>query len=128
MMGWSINWDKVATCGSAWEYAVNYNRIFVLGMAIPTGAELSDILQAYPNPATKSLTIRLAPVQPAESRLLLYDPSGRKLWEKQILKEQFAGGEEITFTIPLSDLRQGIYLLQCEMADKLITRKIVVTH
>ena len=28
MMTWSINWDAVATCGSVYEYAANYQTIF----------------------------------------------------------------------------------------------------
>lgn len=28
MMNWSINWDKVATCGSVYEFANNFNNIF----------------------------------------------------------------------------------------------------
>lgn len=28
MMDWSINWDKVATCGPVYEYANNFNSIF----------------------------------------------------------------------------------------------------
>ncbi|MBK7160159.1 MAG: hypothetical protein IPH77_16905, partial [Ignavibacteria bacterium] len=28
MMDWSINWDKVATCGPVYDFANNFNRIF----------------------------------------------------------------------------------------------------
>jgi chitinase len=28
MMTWSINWDKVATCGGVYEFATNYQNIF----------------------------------------------------------------------------------------------------
>ena len=28
MMDWSVNWDKVATCGGVYEYANNFNSIF----------------------------------------------------------------------------------------------------
>ena len=28
MMDWSINWDKTATCGTVYEFANNFNRIF----------------------------------------------------------------------------------------------------
>lgn len=28
MMDWSVNWDKVSTCGSEYEYANNFNDIF----------------------------------------------------------------------------------------------------
>ena len=34
MMTWSINWDAVSTCGTAYEYASNYEQIFMSSLPV----------------------------------------------------------------------------------------------
>jgi chitinase len=59
MMTWSINWDAVSTCGSAYEFASNFTNIF----SAPTSATSlnleSNNFTLYPNPTSSSLQIKI---------------------------------------------------------------------
>ena len=53
MMDWSINWDKVATCGAVYEYAGNFNRIFRPSQTL----SLNLFIQGFYN-SSADITIR----------------------------------------------------------------------
>jgi len=45
MMTWSVNWDKSTSCGTAYEFAQNFETIFSgFGCATPTGLAASNVL------------------------------------------------------------------------------------
>jgi chitinase len=56
MMTWSLNWDKISTCGGSYEYAQNFQDIFGNVQASIGEGELAA-LKVYPNPANNILNI-----------------------------------------------------------------------
>jgi chitinase len=56
MMTWSMNWDKVASCASVYEYANNFENIF--GTTTSTFEVIDDhSVEVFPNPASDILSI-----------------------------------------------------------------------
>jgi len=51
MMDWSINWDKVSTCGGVYEYANNFNSIFRPSQML----NLNAIIQGFYIPAADTM-------------------------------------------------------------------------
>ena len=75
-----------------------------------------DGFRAYPNPVSDELNIRTAsPMKVA----VLRDMAGRELRRVVV--------DDNSFTLPVSSLADGVYLLQIQMDNKLIVKKIVVS-
>ena len=75
-----------------------------------------DGFRAYPNPVSDELNIHTAsPMKVA----VLRDMTGRELRRVVV--------DDNSFTLPVSSLADGVYLLQIQMDNKLIVKKIVVS-
>ena len=66
-----------------------------------------DALQAFPDPATDRLTLRVRLAEPAELELRVYDLSGRQL---QLLQRSFDAGSH-ALPVDVKGLAPGIYLV-----------------
>lgn len=58
MMTWSINWDAVSTCGSAYEFASNYNNIFSVTTSTHDLLSTEVPIDVFPNPISSQFSIR----------------------------------------------------------------------
>lgn len=58
MMTWSINWDAVSTCGSAYEFASNYENIFSATTSNHTFLSTKIPIDIFPNPVSSLFSIR----------------------------------------------------------------------
>ena len=77
----------------------------------------TEALTLFPNPCQEQLKIRLAPLQEAAHRYVLFSVDGRRL-----LEGTFTGSET---TLPVGTLAQGIYLIQVQGKRTNITRMFV---
>ena len=102
MMTWSVNWDAVNTCGTADEFAENFETIF----NIPTAITKNDFeeLSVYPNPASEYITV----VNTQNSTIEIYDILQHRMQIKNQLKES----DKTTFNI--SNLSPGIYFIKSQ--------------
>ncbi len=102
MMTWSVNWDAVNTCGTADEFAENFETIF----NIPTTITKNDFeeLSVYPNPASEYITV----VNTQNSTIEIYDILQHRMQIKNQLKES----DKTTFNI--SNLSPGIYFIKSQ--------------
>ena len=102
MMTWSVNWDAVSTCGTADEFAENFETIF----NIPTTITKNDFeeLSVYPNPASEYITV----VNTQNSTIEIYDILQHRMQIKNQLKES----DKTTFNI--SNLSPGIYFIKSQ--------------
>ena len=75
-------------------------------------------VQLFPNPVTDRLNIRLNNSSTINFKVELYNLLGKK-----VLSEDKDG---INSVIDLSNYASGIYLLKCTLADKVITKKVIV--
>jgi hypothetical protein len=107
-MTWSINWDAVASCAAANEFAQAYEDLFG---DISTG--LSEravhVAHLWPSPATAGSVVHLQGLAPGEV-LQLRDASGRLL--RTMLTQGFT-----SIVLP-ADLRAGHYLLHASHSDQ----------
>lgn len=101
MMTWSINWDAVATCGSTYEYAQNFQNIFGTTTSIATPNNLERQLSIYPNPTTEYLYVNFARPNTTPTNLCVYNTLGEIVFAKVITSERE--------TIDISTLPNGIY-------------------
>ncbi len=75
-------------------------------------------VQLFPNPVTDKLNIRLSNNSETNFKVELFNLLGKK-----ILSESKEG---INNSIDLSKYASGVYLLKCIVADKVITKKVVL--
>lgn len=84
MMDWSINWDKVASCGSIYEYANNFNRIFRSSQTL----NLTSLIQGFyidGADTTRRDTIRVylrevtSPFSISDSSIAYFNTSGQSV-------------------------------------------------
>lgn len=103
MMTWSINWDAVNTCASAYEYAENFTTIF--GMPVSNTAyehTQPEELYVFPNPASGILHAVL-PREHEKGELLIYNSTGKKV----LITPTFQSN-----AIDISGFPCGIYLVR----------------
>jgi len=80
----------------------------------------NDII-LYPNPASNQLTI--SGEQSVINQISIYNTLGEKVYDTHLLR---TSNSKIPTTIDVSGLTKGIYLLQIESGEKLLSRKFVV--
>ena len=129
MMTWSINWDKVSTCGSTWEFAVNYARIFGLQLPVFPPEEKGIALQLYPNPADQQFIVQLPPNSNNGYRIILYDLFGRTVREiRTSVAQHDDTGKELSLVVHAADLPEGLFVLHCECNGLVTARKLMIHH
>ena len=102
MMTWSINWDAVSNCGTVYQFARNFQNIFLNSTNINFYGNETNDFQVFPNPAENIIIIKTKSI--SNNFLYIYNSSGILVSEKQLLKDENE--------IDLSDLPTGLYLLR----------------
>lgn len=108
MTTWSINWDAVNTCGSTYEFAQNFDRIFKKQVYVK---EISNNkYEVYPNPAETSVNITF-PIISSENQIIeIIDFLG-----KVVLRKSF---NKPNTEIDISTLNEGLYYLKINNTTK----------
>lgn len=71
----------------------------------------------YPVPAEQTVTVSGVW---EKANLSLVDGTGRLIWQSDVT--------ELTTTIPLSELSEGVYRIILQIGEGLVSRKILVLH
>lgn len=77
-------------------------------------------VKLYPNPASDKISLQSAVFSQQSAIVEIYDLSGRKLFEEQIMKGTS------TVKINLRDLTNGIYFCKVEVGQKISTKKLII--
>jgi hypothetical protein len=88
--------------------------------AVISGNAPAISIEAYPNPATDFLIVKMDGLTEAPSSIGLYDLEGKKLFS--ISHADLFNQNDLV--IPMSDFEGGMYLLKIETTDGLIVKKI----
>ncbi len=101
MMTWSINWDASPNCGNSYEFAQNYEDIFLGGNSGFDEALFPGELRIFPNPARDKLHIRLDGPTAFPVPVLIFNTIGHV-----VMAQQLANPDE---TLDVSELPKGMY-------------------
>jgi hypothetical protein len=83
---------------------------------------LSNSLEVYPNPSTGIFNVLISNLFPGRAEVNVYDLKG-----KQLFNDQFIVSIEFNkFTIDLSGVAKGVYLLNVVLNGSKLSRKLVV--
>jgi chitinase len=113
MMTWSINWDAVNTCETSYNYASNFEQIFM----VPTSTKIDNLnantFHIFPNPSNGKITI----VAPQElSDIIVTDVIGTTLYHFK----------NTNSTINLELEKNGIYFITSKSNTKVYIKKVVI--
>jgi hypothetical protein len=92
---------------------------------LPAGVPVSFGLMVNPNPATSVANITVNLSAAGQTRVLLYDLSGRIV--RQIVNAPLTAGSN-AFSCDVSSLAKGMYIVQLTSGSNTATRRIVVAH
>ena len=113
MMTWSINWDAVNTCESAYNYASNYEQIFM----VPTSTKIDNFnantFHIFPNPSNGNISIN-APQ--AFTEITVTDILGSVLYH-------FNNTDS---TLHLAIEQNGIYFITAQSNTKVSVQKVII--
>lgn len=101
--------------GDLFGFRQNSNGSTTFRVAASVG-EMERSFQLYPNPATTQVQVEIPAVENAHLRIL--DASGRVLFHRQ--------QPTLQSRIDLSGLRPGVYLVQLQTNDQLLTKRLVI--
>ena len=102
MMTWSVNWDAVSTCGSANEYAQNFETIFSIPTAIENNSPKSFFI--FPNPTKDFITLEKNNI----SVISIIDNCAQNRYIKTV------STDSDHVVIDVSELPPGIYLIKTD--------------
>jgi aminopeptidase N len=89
---------------------------------LPAANTTTDFIKIYPNPAPGGLYISIQNPVAQKINCSLYNSSGQLVWQSDLM----TGGPDEVFSIPLTRLAHGIYILRMKGDKNLsVTRKIV---
>ncbi len=115
MMTWSINWDAVNTCETSYNYASNYEQIFM----VPTSIKINDLnktaFHVFPNPSNGSITIA-APQEFTE--VTVTDVLGSVLYDFK--------NTNTTLNIVIE--HNGIYFITAKSNNKVSVQKVIINR
>jgi hypothetical protein len=111
MMTWSVNWDSSASCGSVWEFAKNYGRLFPeISTAIVRGDRARHVVQKFiqihTSPHTTAISVSLYPMATVSLPVTF---AIRDLQGRELVSTMLTGTETL---VPISLLSRGLYLYQ----------------
>lgn len=102
MMTWSINWDARSDCASSYEFAANFEKIF-----LPASAAVypfkSNLFKIWPNPAQSTITISTNHTNVNSAIISLYNYIGDLIMEYP--------ANRASTMINISDLPFGLYYI-----------------
>lgn len=118
MMTWSINWDAVNTCASAYEYAVSFQSIFGNTVNIQNTFANNINVTVYPNPNAGIFKVNISSAQAAFQKYYytISDITGR-------IVQQSALNDNI---IQLHADSKGVYQLKISNGKNFYYSKLVV--
>ena len=116
MMTWSINWDKVATCGSVYEFATNFQRIFN-GSPFSIVESSKSNVSIYPNPANNVINIDLNNLYKVKE-LTIYNDKSQVVMRSDLNSK----------SIDVSKLSAGLYVIHIITDNLIINKKISFLH
>ena len=80
-------------------------------------------VRTYPNPAIYSVTVEFASKLPGNCEMFLFNLNGKAVKTYRLFRDISL------FNFDVSDLANGMYIMQIRMSNKLVTsRKLVVAH
>lgn len=88
-------------------------------MAVPVTNSVNEQLNVYPNPVTDYLIVTLAQQDAKPVNINVFNSVGQNV--KSIRYEQYSG----SIKIPVKDLTEGIYVVELNMGNKILTQKII---
>jgi chitinase len=100
MMTWSVNWDAVSNCASAYQYAQTFEDIFSSPSAINNWNDGRTSVLIYPNPFTDVLFVNTSE-SASENLISIYNAQGTLVLSRKI----HSGNAEIN----LSSFPAGLY-------------------
>jgi len=103
MMTWSINWDAVATCGSTYEYAQNFQNIFGTATAIENADNSEKLFSVFPNPVCDLLHLNISNHLSTPANIRIYNIHGEIVFSKAVTGEKES--------INISNFPNGVYCL-----------------
>ena len=97
------------------DFGTNIVQYFTVGFTMDVKNENKDLVEIYPNPASDVLTINNLT---QNGIAIFYDVTG-----KEVLRKDIKNGEN---KLDISYLAKGVYFIQINTANKLITNKLIV--
>jgi hypothetical protein len=85
-----------------------------------------SMIRIVPNPATNYITLSFVPGRSGKAEIVLYNIDGRKISET--FSGHYESGKKYNQRIDVSKLINGIYLVQLRSADKITTKKIIISR
>ncbi|MCB9265295.1 MAG: T9SS type A sorting domain-containing protein [Lewinellaceae bacterium] len=109
---------KYALIGDPRRFGLDLGAAYIYDLdQLVVGVEDSDGVSwnLYPNPANRSVTI-VPPTDGVIEKVVLYDLAGRVVYQARPANN----------TLALSELPKGIYLLEVEIANRIMMKKLIV--
>lgn len=105
----------------------NWSSTWAFTTIPPVGiGENGDIpgLSVFPNPATNLLYVQMDNRQETPVLMLVSDLLGKPVMEMELSN----GGSSKTYTLDVSTLTKGIYMMQLKSGSKVMTRKLIISR
>ena len=83
-------------------------------------------IQIIPNPASNYITVSFVPVKTGNSKIALYSIDGKMVYESE--NGVYQAGKNYIERIDVSKYTSGIYLVQISNADKVLSKKLIITR
>ena len=106
MMTWSINWDAVNTCESAYQYAQNFENIFGISTGYVLSQSKSVSFVVTPNPSSDFVSFKSASSDLVGKEVFIYNTIGECVLGKKI--------SAINESIEVTNLPNGLYLIKIQ--------------
>ncbi len=106
MMTWSINWDAISTCSSAYEFASTYSSLFSSPNSDAHFSPSKNLFHCYPNPANESIYVILPSLSSKTESVTLYNSQGIAIQNEAI--------SSASTQIFISHLPKGIYFISLQ--------------
>lgn len=106
MMTWSINWDAVNTCESAYQYAQNFENIFGISTGYILSQSKSVSFVVTPNPSSDFVSFKSASSDLVGKDVFIYNTIGECVLGKKI--------SAINESIEVTNLPNGLYLIKIQ--------------
>lgn len=110
---------------SAWGDMLYIDNIVLNSIEVVINTEdlsVNEKIDVYPNPVSDFLTVDLSVENPTDVSVELFDMTGRKIQSNFIAN----GISNSTFTVDVSNLKSGMYMLNFNLGERNVIREISV--